>query len=303
MPGTGILDDYGDTPWAMPYALLKWCLAARVCGVKIGFVSVGAGPMDNAINRWLLKSAAKLANYRSYRDMVSKEFMQSIGMDTRNDPIYPDIVFKLQTPPSSTTLSGDEGSLTVGVGAMLYYGPRGLAVRGAQFYEMYLKKITRFVLWLLEHGHRVRLLMGDAIDQHAADSVFNAVMAERRSLSRKQFSVAPVRSFNDLMLAMADTHIVVASRFHNLICALKLNKPTISLGYRKRHEELMRGMGLGEFCQKLEHLDVDRLIDQFTTLTSARASYVGIIAEANGAYQKLLAQQDELLSRTLLQPE
>jgi polysaccharide pyruvyl transferase WcaK-like protein len=300
MPGTGILDDFGQSPWSIPYTLLKWCLAARVRGVKIGFVSVGAGPMDNAINRWLLKSAAKLANYRSYRDMVSKEFMQSIGIDTRNDPVYPDIVFKLQTPPFSAIPTGDAGSLTVGVGVMLYHGPRGRADPSVQFYEKYLKKIARFVLWLLDQGHRVRLLVGDAADQHAVDSVLNVVTAERGTLSRKQFFAAPTPTFHDLMLAVADTDIVIASRFHNLICALKLNKPAISLGYRKRHEELMRGMGLGEFCQQLEHLDVDRLIGQFATLTSARVNYAEIIAETNGAYQKLLAQQEERLSRTLL---
>ncbi len=33
---------------------------------------------------------------------------------------------------------------------------------------------------------------------------------------------------------MIDTDIIVASRFHNVVCALKLSKPTISIGYEAK---------------------------------------------------------------------
>ncbi len=302
VPGTGILDDFNQSPWTLPYALLKWCLAARVHNIKFGFVSVGAGPMDNLVNRWLLKSAARLASYRSYRDKISKEFMESIGLDTRNDPVYPDIVFKLPMPASPARLLQDADVLTVGVGVMQYHGPRGRDDDGKQFYDTYLKNITRFVLWLLDHGHRVRLFVGDALDQHAVDFILNAVAAERGHLSHEQLSGAPIKTFHDLMREIGHTDIVVANRFHNLIFALKLCKPTISLGYRKRHGELMNEMGLGAFSQPLENLDVDRLIDQFTRLTSTRKNYIDTIGKTNVAYEKLLSQQEDLLAESLLSP-
>ena len=35
------------------------------------------------------------------------------------------------------------------------------------------------------------------------------------------------------MRAMAPVGTVVATRYHNVMCALKLSKPTISLGYSR----------------------------------------------------------------------
>ena len=67
-------------------------------GVKIIFASIGAGPIQHPLSRWFMKSAARAAHYRSYRDTVSKAFMESIGFDARNDPIYPDIAFALSAP-------------------------------------------------------------------------------------------------------------------------------------------------------------------------------------------------------------
>jgi len=301
IPGTGILDDFGDRPWIMPYALFKWCLAARITGVRVLFVSIGAGPMNHPLNRWLLKSAARLAHYRSYRDAVSKNFMESIGIDTRMDPVYPDLVFKLQIPPSLAIPREEEDPVRVGVGVMRYYGPTGRhADHGREIYETYVKKITLFVVWLLDHDYRVRLLIGDLDDQIVVDSIVNAVRAEKIGLPIEQFVSEPTQSFNDLTRQIAETDIVVASRFHNLICALKLTKPTISLGYRQRHEELMAETGLGAFCQRIEELDVDRLIDQFTTLALRRKDFARVIRDKTLVYQKRLRLQEDVLTATLL---
>ena len=70
------------------------------------------------------------------------------------------------------------------------------------------------------------------------------------------------------MREMAPVGTVVAIRYHNVICALKLCKPTISIGYATKHDLLMADMGLSEFCQFANTLDVDRLIEQFTELES-----------------------------------
>ena len=45
------------------------------------------------------------------------------------------------------------------------------AARGAEIYAAYLEKITSYVLWLLDRGHRVRVLMGDEADRRAVDDL------------------------------------------------------------------------------------------------------------------------------------
>jgi polysaccharide pyruvyl transferase WcaK-like protein len=298
VPGTGILDDFGGSPFGMPLALLAWCLTARLRGAWIAFVSIGAGPIHNPISRWLMKSAVALADYRSYRDTVSKAFMESIGFDARDDAVYPDIAFRLPSPAAPRRPRPDR-RLVVGVGVMTYWGWRNDAARGAAIYQAYRDKLTSFVLWLLDRGHAVRILMGDTNDQRAVNDLLANVAAARPDLPDDRFLFEPMSSLHDLMRQIAETDVVVATRYHNVVCALKLGKPTVSISYADKNDVLMAEMGLGEFCQHVERLDLDRLIEQFSQLITDRPRYELGIGKANLACQERLDHQDALLAARL----
>jgi polysaccharide pyruvyl transferase WcaK-like protein len=299
IPGTGILDDFGERPSGMPAALFGWCLAARLCGTRIAFVSIGAGPIHHPLSRWLMKSAAGMAHYRSYRDTISKKFMESIGIDTRNDTVYPDLAFKLPAP-APCARPAPEDALTVAVGVMGYYGWRNDGDPGRAIYAAYIKKIQRFVLWLLDRGHGVLILMGDETDWQAVADVVTNVASARPELPENRLRTAPMGSLHDLMRQIAETDLVVATRFHNIVCALKHGKPAISIGYAAKNDALMAEMGLGEFCQHIESFDVDVLIEQLTRLIAGRRDYEDRIREVNLLYQKQLAEQDSLLATQIL---
>ena len=300
IPGTGILDDFQAGPLGMPLALFGWCLAARLCGTKVAFVSIGAGPIHHPLSRWLMMAAVAMAQYRSYRDTVSKAFMESIGFAAQDDAIYPDIAFKLPRPSSPVEQHAAAGSLTVGVGVMTYLGWQRNSPRGPAIYATYLENITAFVLWLLEQGHRVRILMGDAADRDAVADVLSKVATARPHLAQDRLLADPMRSLHDLMRQMAETDAVVATRYHNIVCALKLGKPTISLGYAEKNDVLMAEMGVGRFCQHVERLDLDLLIKQFTQLIADRQRYEHGIRRANVACQERLERQDSILVARLL---
>lgn len=299
VPGTGILDDFGGSPFGMPLALLAWCLAARLSGAWVAFVSIGAGPIHNPISRWLMRSAVALADYRSYRDTVSKEFMQSIGCDARDDAVYPDIAFKLPAPTLPRRSPSHDRRPVVGVGVMTYFGWRNDATRGAATYESYRGKITSFVLWLLDRGCAVRVLMGDTNDQRAVDDLLAHVATARPALPGDRLLFEPISSLHDLMRQIAQTDVVVATRYHNVVCALKLGKPTVSIGYADKNDVLMAEMGLGQFCQHIERLSLDRLMEQFEQLLAERARYERGIGEAHLACQRRLEHQDRLLAARL----
>ena len=57
---------------------------------------------------------------------------------------------------------------------------------------------------------------------------------------------------------------MVATRFHNLIFALKLAKPTIALSYARKIDSLMGDLGLGEYCLPAGSIDVEALKALFT---------------------------------------
>ena len=118
VPGAGALEaTLPLRPWGLPYSLLLLGVSGRLFGTKVALVSVGANVMRKRATRWLSNAAARLAFYRSYRDVLSQDAMRQRGLDASKDPVFPDLVFALPTPPHD---AGD--SRTVGVGVMAYYG-------------------------------------------------------------------------------------------------------------------------------------------------------------------------------------
>jgi len=298
IPGTGLLDDFGTGPWFIPYMLFRWCLSARLCRSQIWFVSVGAGPIHHPMSRRLMKWAAAMAQHRSYRDTISKEFMESVGVDVRSDRVYPDLAFRLLNPKPSR-LGG--APLTVALGVMSYRGWRSDLEPRDELSEAYLKKLTRFLNWLLDRGYHVRILTGDLSDQPAVDNLMMALTTERRSIEPEKLVAEPTPTLHDVMRQISLTDIVVATRFHNVVCALKLGKPTISVGYANKNDVLLADMGLAAFCQHIEELDVDLLIEQLTVLVADRHKHQQRIEKTVRAYYQQLADQDVILASKLLE--
>ena len=98
-------------------------------------------------------------------------------------------------------------------------------------------------------------------------------------------------------MALAGT--VVATRYHNVLGALRLSKPTISLGYSAKHQALMADMGVPEFCQSANPLDVDLLIKRFTELEDRSPQLRQVLDERNLASEQHLDEQFAALSALL----
>jgi polysaccharide pyruvyl transferase WcaK-like protein len=190
VPGTGILDDFGERPYGMPWDIFRWCVGARLLGAKIALVSIGAGPIKHPLSRKLMMWAAKVAHYRSYRDEMSKDFMTSFGLDATHDPIYPDIAFALPTPQLTQPRVG--ARLTVGIGVMNYFGWYGFADGSREIYERYIEKLTKFAVYTLDRGHNIRLLAGEATDAQSIADLTRRVLAERPENAEKRLTTLPV---------------------------------------------------------------------------------------------------------------
>jgi len=291
VPGTGILDDFGVEPWQMPYDLFVWALLARLQGTPLRFVSIGAGPIHHPLSRWLMKFAAQSADYRSYRDLISKAFMQKIGLDTQQDRVYPDLVFSLPKPLEALPQPAGQPTRTVGLGMMAYYGWHNQADRGEAIYQTHIGKLVRFTRWLLDQGYTIRLLIGEHTDQRAVDDLRAALADIPTPTLAARLVAEPITSLSALLEQIAATDLVVATRFHNVLCGLMMNKPVVSLGYAQKNDVLMTEMGLGAYCQHIESFDVDQLICHFGELEHDRQQIQAHIQAKNQAYSQALAEQ------------
>ena len=290
VPGTGILDDFRIGPFGWPYDLFCWFVLARLMGVKVILASIGAGPIRHPLSRWFLKSAARAAHYRSYRDEASKSFMISIGFDVSSDAMYPDLAFNLPTPPNRAS---GQPPLTVGVGVMTYYGWDKAAGEGGAVYDKYIATMVAYIEWLWAEGHRVRILIGDDSDLRAAQDIIQALGRQGGGgHADRSVEFTPATTLHEIMSQMAEIDLAVATRFHNVVCALKMSKPTISISYAAKNDALLAEMGLSEFCQHIERLDLEMLKSQTSRLISGRSAFERGIRDGCARFEAGLREQD-----------
>ena len=297
VPGTGMLDDFGERWQDMPYNLFRWGAACRLAGTPFAFVSIGAGPIHDPLSRWLMRSAAAMARYRSYRDMNSKNYMNGIGLKRPDDAVTPDLVFRLPLPPSAPPSA--TGQRIIGVGMMGYAGWKHSQADGKAIYGTYTAKMTQFVSWLIQQGYGVRLIMGDDGDIQAMKDVSRAV-GEQPGNQAVHLIVEPAQSLAEIMRQIGETELLVATRFHNVVCGLMIGKPVISLSYAKKNDVLLDEMGLRDFCQHIEFLDLNRLKTQFERLIRDGEHYLPGIAQKNAEYREHLAEQEKHFLAKLL---
>jgi polysaccharide pyruvyl transferase WcaK-like protein len=98
---------------------------------------------------------------------------------------------------------------------------------------------------------------------------------------------------------MAPAGVVVATRYHSVICALRLGKPVVSLSYAPKFTALLANVGLAEFCQSARSADADVLISQFTEVRKREEELRAAIAVGNAAYERAAAAQFAELSAVL----
>jgi polysaccharide pyruvyl transferase WcaK-like protein len=292
VPGMGVLEAILPLrPWETPYSLFMLSLSGRLFRTRVALVSVGASPAKVRATRWLQNWTARLASYVSYRDTYSRDSMRERGVDTSRSPLYPDLVFSLPVPPHDP---GQE--LTVGVGVMQYSGSDDERSRAAEINATYLAGMKRFTRWLVDNGYRVVLFTGDADDRPVADAILASLRETRPELADAA-AVSPVSTFAELTDAMQPVSAVVVTRFHNVICALRLGKPTIALGYGSKSAAVMADAGLSDFNLSANPLDADQLIARFEELRARAADLRPAILESSAVKARLLDDQFARLSK------
>jgi len=289
MTGTGMLGDFGIAPFDLHYQILKWSIVAKLIRCKVLFVSIGAGPIAHPLSRWLIKRAISFADYRSYRDTFSRDYLASIGSDTIKDFVYPDLAFSLPPEPAAFPKAGGN-SRAIGLGLMDYYGQR--MEQDEATYRSYLDKVTSFLAWLLERKYTVRLLIGDlSYDQRIRRDVLTMLQARGVKYERQQIIDEPLSSVRELIAALAATDIVVATRFHNIVFGLMLGKPVLAISYHEKIKSLMSGVGLAEYCQSVDQLDTSMLVQQFIKVEQSAELLKPAIEQKLEEYRRALDQQ------------
>lgn len=280
MTGTGLLTDRHEGSLGMPYQMFKWASAARMWRRELRFVSVGVEELVDPVRVRLMGWALRLAQHRSYRDPASRERARALLATSEPDPIFPDLAFSL---PRSLNPGRDPSAGPPVVALGVYEGVEASA------WPAYLGALGGFALRLLGRGFRVRIVIGDARYDPPAQERLVAWLRERGVGA--EVVAEPATSFEELIDQLAGTSFVVATRFHNLILALLLGKPVVSLSHMDKNDELMAAMGLASYCVPLKELEPDRLMATFERLERHAHELRPGIEERNEAWREKLEEQ------------
>jgi polysaccharide pyruvyl transferase WcaK-like protein len=295
VPGMGVFEQQIRVrPWGLPYALFLLAMSCKLSGTKLAFVSVGAEPIDNPITRAFVVRAAKTAEFCSFRDEFSRRSMADMGGLASDATVCPDLVLGL---PYEAGPVADNGAVCIGV--MAYYGPTDDKKRYAEAHEDYVSKLRVFVLQVADAGHQVRLLTGDIADEKVAARIREYVLVGRPAMAPERVVVVPATTLAETMAAIVGCHAVVATRYHNVLCALLLRRPTISLGYGGKHDDLMSVMGLPEMSDHVSSFDVTWLSNRFKHLSARGPRIVDDLARRTEVARGAVADQHDHLERSV----
>jgi polysaccharide pyruvyl transferase WcaK-like protein len=282
--GTGVFDDYRTGPLGFPAQVFRWSVAARLRRTRVACLSVGAGPIVNPLSRFFLKSAALCANARSYRDAGSRDFMQSIGLDEAKSEVFPDLVFTADVRPQGAL---PHEPIKIGLGVMAYRGWR----RDASIEASYAHKLEQFVEHAMKRGYQLEYLVAEPSDKRALANLQRSVVGAD-SFRRAEL----METLNDVMASVASCHVVIGSRFHVLIAALKMRRPCVSISYGPKHDLLLAAAGIPEFCQPADHFDVDQLVSDVEKILARLPHYERIVEMNVTGFEK----QSEAISAFLV---
>jgi polysaccharide pyruvyl transferase WcaK-like protein len=292
MTGTGMLTDYSTSCLGYPYDVLKWAVAAKLVGCRIRFIGVGVGPIYDRLSRNFIKIALRLADYRSFRDELSKSRIQNLGFHALNDPVVPDLAFSMPQHTSHSECT-EKCNPTVGLGLLRHVDAHVSEEKDRiTAYQKYLAIMCQFATWLLDQGYKIRILQGDTRHDGIVRRDFRNEM-ERRGIQYETSGIVDedIVSVEDLLRQLFQVDIVVSSRYHNLILALLLNKPVISISYDRKNDALLDAFSLGKYCQAIDNVKLDRLMEQFLDLIKESAGIEENLRHKIASWRLLLEQQ------------
>jgi len=303
VPGTQLLSDNLTGPWGFPYQVFRWSVTAKLQKCKLLFVSVGVGPLSHPLSRFFVKSALLLANFRSYRDDSSRQYLRSIGFYRTGDRVYPDLAFSLPIPIISRRCQGDCEKPVVAVGVIDYrgqFGPSPFQLNADATYRCYLDTVTAFVAWLLEHSYTVRLVIGDvAYDPQVLSDLKKALKDREVRYQDQQLIAEPIETIDELLLQLAASDFVVSPRFHNIVFGLLLNRPIIALSYHGKISALLESFGLARFNVSIDHADASSIIESLCEIMKDSDALGQAISQRVSEYRVKLDEQYDYIVNSL----
>jgi polysaccharide pyruvyl transferase WcaK-like protein len=291
--GSHQLNDFVGGPWAFPYTILKWSILARRAGVKLAFLSVGAGPIDSRLGRLFLRRALRMAEYRSYRDETSLQVVETLQVPGKHH-VVPDLAFSLDLPSVSVPAPGTGRSI-VGINPLPFFDAEYWYESDPERYESYVANLATFSDWLLDRGCAVRFVPTQMkVDPGVIDDVRARMNVGEAS---ENILVPEFNTLPELISVLSDSEFVVATRYHGILLGLALGKPVLAVAYHPKSRDLMNWLGLSEYVVDGNTFRSAELEERFSRLEENGPAITASLEQKVPQFRSALeAQYDEVFA-------
>jgi polysaccharide pyruvyl transferase WcaK-like protein len=258
VPGAGTLESSlgAANPLGLPYWMFVLAVMSRLRRRPLMMVSFGAEKPRHWLTAFFFRRVMRSTAYRSFRDEGSAQVVRTLTHGRANGPVYPDLAFGLPLPYDV----GERVPGRVVVGIIKVGPPHDEAVAAA-----YESGLVKALTALATAGDTIRLVVGDVADFPIAERLAQQARDEAR-VSIEQVAVAQAEDQAALMVEMSSADVVVATRYHNVIAALRVGTPVVAVGYADKHAALLDRFGLSGYHQSMAELDPVLLIRQVSEL-------------------------------------
>jgi len=267
------------------------CIAVPLLlGCKTIKFSQAMGPFKNPINKLLASMTLKYCAKICARGTVTEGYLKGLGL--KNVELCADGALVMPNDNDSVL------KVAKVFGADDFYSKQPIAFSiSSVVYKYcmanevdYVKTMAKFIDTVIERGERVIIIAQSARqnsqklknnDLPICRMVFELVKhKESCKLLDFEMSAKEIREY------IANSRLLVASRFHAMISALHKNVPVMLIGWSHKYKEVLDMYELGEYATDYKHLNYDKLVEVFEKFSADEMIIREKIATHQQAVQK-----------------
>ena len=285
------LDNFGGV-WGFPYTVLKWSILAKLAGAKLAFLSVGAGPIDSKVSRGFVRMALRLADYASFRDQASRQLIER-KRSHRFGEVFPDLAHGLafQVRDMRKENPGSAKRTKVGINPMPVYDRRYWHAPDDRRYREYVERLASLASMLRRDGYGVFFFPTQTRDESVIRDILSRLEEDAHETVNRRELVREAKSVSELMDVYAEADMIVATRFHGVLLALRAERPVLGICYFRKTRDLLREMGQEACAVDLETFTALDLYERLRALEANRAGALDEIHKRGEAYRADLRAQ------------